>query len=105
MASDWDRTSGHDPERSLDLSDMKELMIGGGERDRAEGHVEHVTVQLEVGRFPQMVGREIGEQAFGVFTHAGQRPAQFGQRGVALGVREGDAADPRDGQLGCNFTA
>lgn len=83
---------------------MKELMIGGGERDRAQGHVEHVAIQLEVGRFAQMVGREIGEQAFGVFAHAGQRPAQFGQGGVALGVRQCDAPDPRNGQLGRNLS-
>ena len=72
--------SGRDAERALNLAHMEELMIGGGQRDRAQRHVEHFAVELDVGRFAQLRRGEVGEQPLRVLAHAGQGPAELRQR-------------------------
>ena len=105
MASGCGRRLGSDAKRSLDLSDVEELVIGGGEGDGAQGHIEHVAVEFDVGRLAELIGGEVGEQALGVLADAGQCPTELGQRGFRLGVGQGDAADRRDRELGRDFSA
>ena len=80
-------------------------MIGGGECDRAQGHIEHVAVEFDVGRFTELIGGEVGEQTLGVFADAGQGPTELRQRGIRLGVWQGDAADGWDGELGRDLSS
>lgn len=80
-------------------------MIGRGEGNRAQRHVEDIAVKFDVGGFSQLIGGQVGKQALGVLADAGQCPAQLRQRGFGLGVRQCHTADGRDRQLGRDLSA
>lgn len=94
-----------DAERSLDLTDVEELMVGGGQGEGAQRHVQDFAVEFDVCRLSELSFGEIGEQALCVLADGGQRPAQFGERNVGFGVGQSDATDGWYGQLGRHFAA
>ena len=80
-------------------------MIGGGERDGPQRHVEDFTVQLKIGRLSELMVAQICQQPLCVFAHAGQRPSQLWQRCVRLRVGQRDSADLGNRELRRNLAA
>lgn len=82
---------------------MEELVVGDGERDGSERHVEDFAVQFQIARLLQQLWTEAVEQAVGVVSDAGQRPSELGQAGLGVGVGQRDAADVGDREVRGDF--